>query len=59
MRTQSARSATTTPPCAREALSSYVRTWEQLEGHEEPSEEDREVLELARSVLATLADRLR
>jgi hypothetical protein len=43
------------PPCAREALTFYVRTREESEEDDEPSEEDREVLELARSVLATLS----
>jgi hypothetical protein len=42
------------PPCAREALTFYVRTWEDPEAEDEPTKEDLEVLELARSVLAAL-----
>jgi HEAT repeat protein len=42
------------PPCAREALSFYVHTWEEAEAEgDEVTAEDREVVELARSVLAS------
>lgn len=44
------------PPCAREALEFYVRTWEEGEAEDdEVTAEDRAVVELARSVLASLA----
>jgi hypothetical protein len=43
------------PPCAREALSFYVHTWEEGEAEgDEVTDEDREVVELAREVLASL-----
>lgn len=44
------------PPCALEALEFYVRTWEESEAEgDEVTGEDRAVVELARSVLASLA----